>query len=499
LKLSQLLSIFPRASVGSTPSAEVTPDTEVSSVTTDSREAKPGAVFVAVRGSSADGHRFLPEVARLGAAAVVVEDAGAVPSGFTGAVVTVKDTRVALAELARRYYGDPARDLFCVGVTGTNGKTTVTYMVEAVLNRAGRPTGVLGTIDHHLGPRKWESRLTTPDALTLQRRLRQFVDAGAKAAAFEVSSHALAQARADGLPFAVGVFTNFTRDHLDYHHSMENYFAAKERLFAELLRRPGAVAVLNGDDPAVRRVRVRDGVTTWWYGAGGGDFVYRIVREDLSGSLFHLSTPRGSVEVSLPCPGRHNIANATAAIAVGLAAGVALAAAAAALGGFFGAPGRLEKVDNGRGLFIFVDYAHTDDALRTVLRALVEARRAARADGARLITVFGCGGDRDRGKRPMMARAACELSDVVVITSDNPRGEDPLAIIAEIEKGVPPDWRGRKLVEPDRRRALAAALQTAREGDVILVAGKGHEDDQIIGDRRLSFSDRQVITELLQE
>ena len=321
---------------------------------------------------------------------------------------------------------------------------------------------------------------------------------GAQASAFEVSSHALAQARADSLPFAVGIFTNLTRDHLDYHHSLEDYFAAKERLFHELLGRhpQTAVAVLNGDDEWVRRVRVKEGVTTWWYGTKNADFTFRVLKQDLNGSLFHLSTPRGNSEVFLPCPGLHNVYNATAALAAALAAGVSLEAATEALSQFFGAPGRLQKVENRRGLHIFVDYAHTDDALRTVLSSLNHLRQLSGSSG-RILTVFGSGGDRDRGKRPLMARAATEGSDLVILTSDNPRSEDPEQILKEMQVGVPQGWRGQLLIESDRRKALAIALQTAREGDVILVAGKGHEDYQIVGDQRLSFSDCRVIGELL--
>ena len=493
MKLARLFSVFPELRWGDSASLDV------SEVTQDSRQAKPGAVFVAIRGTAADGHQYLEKAAQAGCTALVVEDDRGIPASYRGAVVKVASTRVALDILAQRFYGEPAQKLFCVGVTGTNGKTTVTYMVECILTKFGWPTGVLGTIDHHLGEHRWPSALTTPDPLTLQRRLKEFVALGAGAAAFEVSSHALDQSRADSLPFAVGIFTNLTRDHLDYHLTMEKYFAAKERLFLELLgRHPRtAVAVLNGDDEWIRKVRVREGVTTWWYGRAHADLTFRVLKQDLNGSVFHLSTPRGTTEVSLPCPGLHNVYNATAAIGAALAAGVSLNTATEALSTFYGAPGRLEKVPNSRGLHIFVDYAHTDDAVRTVLRALVQSRSESRGTG-RVLTVFGCGGDRDRGKRPLMAQAACEFSDVVIVTSDNPRTENPRAIIEEICKGVPAGWAGQLLIEEDRRAALAMALQTAHEGDVILVAGKGHEDYQIIGDRRTAFSDRGVLLELMR-
>lgn len=493
MKLSQLLSVFPRLHWGSGA------DLDVLEVTQDSRNVKPGSVFVAVRGTSLDGHIFLPQVARSGAVALVVEDDRDIPADYSGVVVKVESTRHALELLAQRFFGSPGEELFCVGVTGTNGKTTITYMVEEILNRFGWPTGVMGTIDHHLGDRRWESQLTTPDAVTLQRRMREFVSLGGRAAAFEVSSHALAQSRVDSLPFAVGIFTNFTRDHLDYHGTMEHYFATKEKLFTDLLgRHPSvAVAVLNGDDPWIRKIRVKEGVTTWWYGQSDADLQFRVLDQDLNGTRFHVSTPHGDAEVMLPCTGLHNVYNACAAIGAGLAAGCGLGAAADALSRFHGAPGRLEKIPNDRGLHIFVDYAHTDDALRTVLRALSQVHARTQGRG-RIITVFGCGGDRDRGKRPLMAQAAAEYSDVLVVTSDNPRTEDPRAIIDEILTGLPARWNGEKHVEVDRRHGISRALQSAHEGDVILIAGKGHERYQIIGETKLPFSDRDEVLQGLK-
>lgn len=497
MKLATLLSLFPQLKWGETAGDEVT------GITQDSRAVKTGTVFIAIRGASGDGHGHLADAAAKGAIALVVEDETGIPSGYRGAVVKVASTRQSLDLIAQRFFGEPARELFCVGVTGTNGKTTITYMVEAIFTEFGWPTGVLGTIDHHLGGHKWPSALTTPDAVTLQRRLKEFRTLGAQAAAFEVSSHALTQHRADSLPFAVGIFTNFTRDHLDYHQTMENYFAAKERLFTELLGRHPAtnVAVLNADDPWIRNVRVREGVTVWWYGLGEqapADFTIRPLKQNLEGTLFHLGTPRGNTEIHLPCTGLHNVYNAAAAAAAGLAAGVSLVTVQKALAKFRGAPGRLERVANRRGLNIFVDYAHTDDALATVLKALADVRAEAGARG-KIITVFGCGGDRDKGKRPLMARAAAKFSDALVITSDNPRGEDPLRIIEDIKTGIPRGWDRPVTVEPDRRAALALSLQMSAEGDVILIAGKGHEDYQIIGDKKHSFSDVKVMAELLHE
>ncbi len=494
MKLAQLLSAFDQLKWGNATHADV------KDLTQDSRKVGPGTVFVAIRGSSGDGHRFLDKAAKAGAVALVVEDESAVPKDFAGAVVKVPSTRVALDRLAPRFFGNPAENLFCVGVTGTNGKTTVTYMIEAIFKKFGWPTGVMGTIDHHLGDRRWVSSLTTPDPITLHGRLKEFKALGAQAAAFEVSSHALQQHRADSLPFAVGIFTNFTRDHLDYHGDMDHYFSAKQRLFSELLgRHPDVkVAVLNSDDPWVRKTQVREGVSTWWYGQSeDADFKFRPLKQDLNGTLFHLSTPRGNTEISVPSPGLHNVYNAVAATAATLSAGVSLETAAEALSRFFGAPGRLEKVPNNRAIHIFVDYAHTDDALASVLNALAQARAKSGGSG-RILTVFGCGGDRDRGKRPLMAKAAANFSDVVIITSDNPRSEEPRSIIDDIRAGIPSGWKGELAIEPDRRQALSLSLQMAREGDVILVAGKGHEDYQIIGEEKLPFSDVHVMNELLR-
>lgn len=493
MKLAQLLSLFPQVKEGET-SAE-----EVLEITQDSRQCRAGVVFVAIRGHSVDGHQFLPQISLNNQAlALIVEDDSGVNPEFKGSVVKVADTRRALDQLAMKFFANPSQALFCIGVTGTNGKTTITYMVEKILNQFGWPTGVIGTIDHHFLVNKWNSQLTTPDPLTLHRRLKEFLNLGARAAAFEVSSHALDQARVESLPFAVGIFTNFTRDHLDYHQSMENYFAAKERMFKELLGRSGqpGFAILNGDDPWIRKTRVREGVTTWWYGKkNSADFLFRVLKQDLNGSLFHLTTPQGSIEIHLPCTGEHNVYNAVAAIAAASAAGCPLPTAREALKDFHGAPGRLEKVANERGLHVFVDYAHTDDALRTVGRALKALRGASEG---KIITVFGCGGDRDKGKRRLMAAAACEFSDVLVITSDNPRTEDPLKIIADIKSGLPMSWAGEVKVEPDRKKALGLSLQSAREGDVILIAGKGHEDYQIVGDKKLEFSDAKIMAELLK-
>jgi UDP-N-acetylmuramoyl-L-alanyl-D-glutamate--2,6-diaminopimelate ligase len=360
----------------------------------------------------------------------------------------------------------------------------------------------MGTIDHHLGSHRWDSGLTTPDPLTLHRRLSEFRALGASAAVFEVSSHALDQKRVENIPFDVAVFTNLTRDHLDYHKTMENYFAAKQRLFADLLansKKSPIYAIVNVDDDWGRRLRVADRARVWTFGQKNADFQFRVGRRDFSGTEFEVETPRGKETFKIPIPGLHNVYNATGALAVCVAAGASLSICQEALRDFNGVPGRLQRVPTKRDLHVFVDYAHTDDALRVVLSALQEVRAAAGTRN-KIITVFGCGGDRDAGKRPLMAKAALEGSDQVLITSDNPRSEDPEKIIAECVAGLPSHVMGERVwTEVDRRRAIGRALQSASSGDVILIAGKGHEEYQIVGSEKRPFSDVQVVKEWLKQ
>lgn len=466
-------------------------DILVSGLCFDSRKIKAGEVFFAIRGHSSDGHQHLIEVVKKMPSALVVEDPSFVPKEFKGPVMTVASARSALDAWAAKFYAFPAAELFCVGVTGTNGKTTSVYMLEKIFNCAGRLTGVLGTIDHHLGEKIWETSLTTPDALTLQSRLREFVDRGAKVAAFEVSSIAIDQNRTASVPFDAAIFTNFTRDHLDYHGTMEKYFAAKEKLFTELLGqsiKPAPFAVLNADDPTVAKIQSSKARYVW-FGRERGDYAFKILSQDLSGTRFEVKGEK----FELATPGLHNVYNAVGAIAVAREAGVAWSDIQSALAQFSGAPGRLERVQNSRGLNVFVDYAHTDDALRSVLLSLRKLMQESNSKG-RLWTIFGCGGDRDKGKRPLMAKAAVENSDSVVLTSDNPRTEDPNRILQDCLLGIP---KASPHVEVDRKKAIAFALQTAKEGDVILIAGKGHENYQIIGQTKYPFSDVEVVRELL--
>ena len=514
MKLQDLFQI-PESEVGRTISKEIAA-TNVSSLVFDTRKLQAGCVFVAIRGGKHDGHMFLSEAATQGAAGLVVEDANLVPPGFRGYVAVVASTRLALARLAMRWYDSPSSKLFTVGVTGTNGKTTTTHMIESVLNRGGWPTGVVGTIDHHLGTTVWPSDMTTPDPIAFQSRLKDFADHGAKAVALEVSSHALDQARVDGVEFDVGVFTNLTRDHLDYHGTMEAYFAAKLRFFTELLRessKKSRFAILNVDDAHVARAAGQlrglnnaKALQVWSFGAKtlsptsrNLDFEYEILRQGFDGVDFRLRTPGGTKVLTLAMAGLHNVQNAVSAYATGMAAGFDEATVARAVEEIRGVNGRLEHIPNAGGLHVFVDYAHTDDALVAILKLLGQIRSDSKASHARIITVFGCGGDRDRGKRPLMMRAALDGSNQVIVTSDNPRTEDPELILDDAMAVVRSEEISKVERMVDRRAAIRRAIEIAKPGDVVLIAGKGHEATQTIGTVKIPFSDAKIAKETLEE
>lgn len=473
---------------------------EISGIFSDARQVTPDGVFVALRGTQVDGHRFIPDAIHAGAIALVLEDRSQVPSDFAGVVLVVPRSREILDILAARFYLYPGQELFCVGVTGTNGKTSVTYMVEHIFNRARIPTGVIGTINHHLGEKVWPSAMTTPDPVALQRRLREFRDGGAEAVAMEVSSHALDQHRVDSVPFNTVIFTNLTRDHLDYHASMDDYFQAKQRLFTDLMwrsvKRP-TFAIVNTDDKYGRRLKIADPAILWTYGSKQADLRFEIQKMDFALTQFQLSTPAGESEVILPMSGAHNVMNAVAAIGAGLSAGIPLANCVLAIKLFPGVPGRLQAVPHRQNFTVLVDYAHSPDALENVLSALQQVRAELKSS-AKIWVLFGCGGDRDKGKRPLMAQAALKHADRVMVTSDNPRTEDPQMIVDEILTGVPSSERSRVQVQVDRREALREMLAQVQTGDVVLIAGKGHEDYQIIGTQKFPFSDYEVAQEVLE-
>ena len=452
----------------------------VTEICYDSRRVEPGVLFAALRGSATDGHLFIPDALAAGAAALLVEKP---PAALDVPTVVVPDSRVALAQVAARFFDWPGRSLGLVGVTGTNGKTSTTRMIEAILLRAGRRAGSAGTISVRYGEHEEPAALTTPESVDLQRTLARMRSAGVEWVALEVSSHSLAFGRVRGLRFAVAVFTQLTQDHLDFHTDLEEYGAAKAKLFeAEYL---DGTAVLNAHDPLTPRlaeVARRGGRPVLRYGRGADARAdVRTSREEvtLEGARFTAETPSGPLEISLPLAGDFQVENALAAIGAGTALELPHAAIAAGLSHCPPVPGRLERVSPERPA-VFVDYAHTPDALDRVL-----ARLRPFVSG-RLLCVFGCGGDRDRSKRALMARAACQRADLVIATSDNPRTEDPEAILRDVAAGL----QGRYEIVVNRREAIARAVAAARPDDVVVIAGKGHEDYQIIGRERLPFDDR---------
>ncbi|HXV53267.1 MAG TPA: UDP-N-acetylmuramoyl-L-alanyl-D-glutamate--2,6-diaminopimelate ligase [Solirubrobacterales bacterium] len=464
--------------------------TEVSSLAYDSRRAGPGTLFFAVPGFTVDGHEFAPLATLAGSAAVVVARRLELEPWVTQAIVG--DARAAMAHAASRFYGDPTSELRVVGITGTNGKTTTAFLVRQILERAGVQTGLLGTVKRVVGGVDEQVERTTPEAIDLQATFRRMADAGDRACAMEVSSHALSLNRVDGIRFAVGAFTNLTQDHLDFHADMEDYFLAKRRLFA------GGHAdrlVTNLDDVYGDKLAAEfDAVTFSAAGDLRADLRALGLGFDAAGSRFTLATADRELPVELPLPGRFNVENALCAIACAVALEIPLEDAVAALAEAERVPGRFEPVDEGQPFAVLVDYAHTPDSLENVL---VSARQITPA-GRRLICVFGCGGDRDRDKRPLMGAITDRLADLAVVTSDNPRNEDPEAIIDEIRAGIG-EGGAQVEVEPERRAAIGLALAAAERGDTVVIAGKGHEPGQEFErGRKIPFDDREVTREQLQ-
>ncbi|PIQ81855.1 MAG: UDP-N-acetylmuramoyl-L-alanyl-D-glutamate--2,6-diaminopimelate ligase [Candidatus Omnitrophica bacterium CG11_big_fil_rev_8_21_14_0_20_64_10] len=465
----------------------------ITGLTDDSREVTPGGLFVAVRGQAADGHRFIPEAVRRGAAAVVLESGAPVPGQVRS--IVVPDSRPVLARLAAGFFGGCGSGLRIVGVTGTNGKTTVTWMIEHLLSAAGVSCGVIGSIGVRWSAVREGSGNTTPGAVTLHRLFSRMRADRVAACAMEVSSHALDQQRTAGIPWAAAVFTNLTADHLDYHKTREAYGAAKRRLFEELPA--GAAAVINREDPAwesfreaARRSDGKRPILTYGFGAKA-DLTVEQLESSMSGSRGLLKTGAGSHWFDLPLIGRHNVENLLAAAAVAIALKVPLDPGLTGLKQFGGVPGRLEAVRAGQPFPVFVDYAHTEDSLRRTLEQLRQAH------SGKILVVFGCGGDRDRTKRAPMGRAASEGAERVILTSDNPRGESPESIAREVEGGLAEGKTPWKTIL-DRRAAIAEGLREAAGPDwLVLVAGKGHETTQEIQGRREPFDDRAVIRELL--
>ena len=464
-------------------------DVRVARVVADSRQVEPDGCFVAIRGPVADGHDYIPAALAAGASSVVCDAAydGPLPAAFA----KVADTRLVVGPLAQALVGWPARRLTLLAVTGTNGKTTVAHLVRHIFGTLGRSTGMIGTIGHDVGGATVEAANTTPGPVELADLMGRMVQAGCTAAVMEVSSHALDQRRTCGLDFAAAAFTNLTGDHLDYHGTFERYTQAKARLFADLT--PAATAVLNGDDPAFATMAAATAARVETYGLGvetQADLVARIDMIDATGSRFGILHDGLSATVRTNLIGRHNIANMLAATGLCLAAGEDLGAIADALSRPIAVPGRLQAVPTGGPFQVVVDYAHTDDAIANALDALPVTE-------GRLIVLFGCGGDRDRTKRPRVARAVAQRADRIVLTQDNPRTEDPQQILDDILAGFDDAARAKLVVEPDRREAIRLAIEAAGAGDVVVLAGKGHETYQIVGTTKHPFDDAQVAREVL--
>jgi UDP-N-acetylmuramoyl-L-alanyl-D-glutamate--2,6-diaminopimelate ligase len=460
------------------------PDVVVTSLTFDNRLVGPGTLFFCVPGFTRDGHDFAPDAVARGAAALVVQR----PLGLGVPEVVVDDVRAAMARVAARFYGDPTSRLRVAGITGTNGKTTTAFLTRALLSGAGMSCGLLGTVKSVVGGEERPVVRTTPEAIDLQRTFREMLDAGDVACAMEISSHALELRRADGIHVAAAVFTNLSQDHLDFHPTMEDYFAAKRLLFASPLT---DVRIANADDEYGRRLISEFACTTF---AIDREADYRAVDvvTDGTGCDFVAVTPEGSFEARVPLPGRFNVLNALAAWAAARALGAPAAGLAGSLAAAATAPGRFQPVEAGQPFGVVVDYAHKPDALEQVLRA---ARELA---SGRLIVVVGAGGDRDRGKRPLMGEIAARLADVALITSDNPRSEPPEAIIDEIVAGIPESPHAEVERDADRRASIFRAISVARPGDVVVIAGKGHEQGQeFAGGRKEPFDDSEVAREAI--
>jgi UDP-N-acetylmuramoyl-L-alanyl-D-glutamate--2,6-diaminopimelate ligase len=462
----------------------------VAAIEYDSRRVSPQSLFFAFPGSKADGRQFAADALARGALAVVSESPA--PPDLAGRWIQVAHGRQALSLAARNFFRRPDERLALTGITGTNGKTTTAYLIDSVLRAGGKITAMIGTIEYHLAGRVLKAVNTTPESLDLLRLFSELENAGGTHVTMEVSSHALALGRVYGLNFHTTIFTNLTRDHLDFHGDMETYFAAKQLLFEGAGGAPPRYAVLNREDPWARRLKVPRQTEILWYGLGQeADLRPRHIASGFSGLRFDLQYRKQRFPVESSLIGKINVYNVLAACAAGLSYGLAPEVIARGIAGLKAVPGRFERVDEGQPFVVVVDYAHTDDALRNVIAV------ARGLNPKRVITLFGCGGDRDRAKRPLMGQAAAEASDFVVLTSDNPRSEDPLAIMNDALVGI------RRtdvphIVEPDRQAAIRRALKEAREGDIVILAGKGHETYQVLKDKTIDFDDRAVAREVLK-
>jgi UDP-N-acetylmuramoyl-L-alanyl-D-glutamate--2,6-diaminopimelate ligase len=479
-----------------------TSNAPITGVEYDSRRVRPGSVFVAMKGGSTDGNRFVDKAIAAGALGIITDSSHTFDhltvyeAGLP--VVEVEHGRRALAQASAAFFGHPERKLAATGITGTNGKTTTAFLIESLLNAAARKTVLIGTIEYHIAGEVRPSVHTTPESRDLFALMAEGAELGATELVTEVSSHALDQQRMAGIPFDVAVFTNLTRDHLDYHQTMEKYYQAKRLLFDGTVYAPPRVAVINVHDERAKQIAAsarRAGAEVRFYGIGQGEWSASSFTLTPGGAVLQLGTPAGNAEVKSNLAGEVNILNLLAAFTAAHARGISFSDLISAIPSLRPVPGRFQPVDSGQPFTVIVDYAHTDDALRNLTGL---ARQMTAQSGKRVITVFGCGGDRDRTKRPKMGAAAGAGSDFVIATSDNPRTEDPLDILSEIEPGLESSGV-RYAVEPDRTTAIKMAVEGAEPGDVVLIAGKGHEKEQILDGRTIPFDDAKVAEEALRE
>ncbi|MDD5310446.1 MAG: UDP-N-acetylmuramoyl-L-alanyl-D-glutamate--2,6-diaminopimelate ligase [Candidatus Omnitrophica bacterium] len=455
-------------------------DIDIKGVSSDSKTIGKDCLFIAVSGTNFDGHKFANEAADKGASAVVLEKDTALPEGV--ARIFVRDSRAAAPKIANNFFGRPIEKLTCIGITGTNGKTTISYLMDSIVSAAGHKAGIIGTISYRIGKRLIPATNTTPGPVELYGFMGEMARNGSDHLVMEVSSHALDQNRVGGIDFSAAIFTNLTGDHLDYHKTFDGYFRAKSRLFEGL--KDCAYAVINIDDEWGKKlVKVSKGKVVTYGTKLVADYLASDIKLSLDGTRFAVNSPKGDLKVDSKLIGLHNVYNMTAAAACGMSLGFSSGEVKRGLENLTTIPGRLEPVDCGQPFKIFVDYAHTDDALFNVLSALKPLI------GKKIIVVFGCGGDRDRTKRPRMGKVASEMADLVIVTSDNPRSEEPEAIIAEITAGI--SKKNYKAVT-DRSKAIEEALSAAREGDCVLIAGKGHETYQVLKNTTVAFDDREI-------
>ncbi len=479
MRLKQLLK-----SIGTDQAHSNLEDFEVAGISCNSKNIKDNFVFIAIKGAREDGHKFIQEAIAKGAKAVIAQGSGHRAQG-TGQppFILVKDTRKALARLAAEFYGNPSSKIKVIGITGTNGKTTITYLLEAILKEAGARPAVIGTINYRFKDKVILSKNTTPGPIELESMLADMLSAGANYAVMEVSSHALDQNRSEGIRFHSAIFTNLTQDHLDYHRTLENYFQAKSKLFRDM--NSGSYAVINNDNEYSRRLKELTSAEIVTYGIDNqADVTASQIKFDLAHTEFSLVMPKGKIKLKTGLIGRYNIYNILATVAWALKEGLNLSVIKPAIENFSLVPGRLERINFAGNFSVFVDYAHTEDALKNVINTLRQLTKN------RVVVVFGCGGERDKTKRPKMGYCVTELADYAIITNDNPRSEDPQKIIEDIKRGIRKD---NYTVIPERLEAIRKALNMAERGDIVLIAGKGHENYQLLKDKVLTFDDREAV------